>query len=81
MTYVHTGGIRSPNSFDIHLSADLCAMTEDDIFFFLLGGKYFTWLSEKDLRAVRILNFRYTRDTTARYNQNLKSQPNRMLAA
>lgn len=56
-------------------------MTEDDIFFFLLGGKYFTWLSEKDLRAVRIFNFRYIRDTAARYNQTLKSQHNRMLAA
>lgn len=37
------------NSFEVHLSADLCAMTNDDNYIFLpsTGIKYFTWLPDK----------------------------------
>lgn len=67
------------NSSDVYLYANLCAMTDYYIFFFLLGRNYFTWLPEKDLRALRILNFRYIRDIATRYiNRTLKAQHNQM---
>ena len=59
------------NLFDLSLSAELCALTEDDIFLVLLGRKTTTVLPIPQYRDFLFRNFELIRDAAAVYNRYL----------
>ena len=59
------------NLFDLSLSAELCALTEDDIFLVLLGRKTTTVLPILQYRDFLFRNFELIRDAAAVYNRYL----------
>ena len=58
------------NLFDIRLCAELCGLSETDLFLVLLGRRT---VYETDNKAFRMLNFQLVRSTAAQYYRTLNS--------
>ena len=58
------------NLFDIRLCAELCGLSETDLFLVLLGRRT---VYETDNKAFRMLNFKLVRSTAAQYYRTLNS--------
>ena len=58
---------------DITLSAELCGLSDTDLYLFLLGGRMITSnISRYDEAGLHLLNFRFLRDAAAWYNRQLR---------
>lgn len=60
------------NNFTIHLSAELCALPDDDLLLILLGRQSNTELDAYATETFRIKNFKLIQDTSAQYNQLMR---------
>lgn len=60
------------NNFTIHLSAELCALPDDDLLLILLGRQPNTELDAYATETFRIKNFKLIQDTSAQYNQLMR---------
>jgi hypothetical protein len=61
------------NNLDIILFAELCAMTDDEMFLFLLGRNSFPCIPGLDQQSLKLLNFLYVRNAATLYNRTLKN--------
>ena len=59
------------NDFDVHLCAELCQLTEYELYLVLLGGHTSTPLQETEYVSFRLLNFGLVRAAAAHYNRTL----------
>lgn len=62
------GGKTVIENFNINLSADLCGLSNNDLYLFLLGARSLPGLSFIDFSySLHLLNFRLIRDAAACY--------------
>ena len=57
------------NLFDIRLSAELCALTNDDLFLILLGRQTNTKFCNAEYVSFRMLNYKLVHNTATLYNR------------
>ena len=61
------------NFLNIYLTAELCALTDEDLFHILLGRQTLTELCSHDYAYFRMLNYRLVYNTATLYNRAISS--------